>query len=214
MQHPFINDETKATPAYQAMNMSANEYLLIIQPSTDVSEKIMQQKKLFAEKYDCPSALYSKPHITLINFLQWPINERNIIHRLTTIIETIKPFMVSLKNFGSFPSHTIYANVETKNAIVDTVKSLRPIQSFLKLDNDNKPHYIVEPHVTIARKLQPWQYEQGWLEYSNSSFSAQFMVHQIVLLKKNIHAKKYQAAANFSLLNKPSSKAHQANLFT
>lgn len=190
-----------------------NEYLLIIQPSADVHEKIIQQKKLFAEKYDCPTAIHSKPHITLIKFMQWSMNENRIIHRFNNIIQTAKPFMVSLKNFSSFPTHTIYVNVETKNDIVSLVKSLRPVQAFLKFDDEHKPHYITEPHITIARKLAPWQYEQGWLEYSNREFSAHFIVNNIVLLRRNESTKKYVVAATFSLLNKQEQKFVQANLF-
>lgn len=191
-----------------------NEYLLIIQPSVDVHEKIMLQKKLFAEKYDCPTAIQSKPHITLIKFTQWNMNEASIIRRLNNIIQIAKPFAISLKNFSSFPTHSIYVNVETKNDIVSLVKSLKRVQAYLKFDEEHKPHYITEPHITIASKLVPWQYEQGWLEYSNSEFSAHFMVNKIVLLKRNDSTKKYVMAATFSLLNKQEYKLVQANLFS
>ncbi|MFX8766490.1 hypothetical protein ABTM49_19960, partial [Acinetobacter baumannii] len=86
-------------------------------------------------------------------------------------------------------------NVETKNDIVSLVKSLKRVQAYLKFDEEHKPHYITEPHITIASKLVPWQYEQGWLEYSNSEFSAHFMVNKIVLLKRNDSTKKYVMAA-------------------
>ncbi len=80
-------------------------------------------------------------------------------------------FKLELKDYGSFPSHTIYINVLSKIPVQTLVKDIRSeTQRLMKLDDDNKPHFITEPHLTIARKLLPWQYEKGWLEYSNRQF--------------------------------------------
>ena len=103
-----------------------NEYLLIIQPNEDVKQKINTIKKDFAEKYECPQALYSKPHITLIKFKQYEMNEQKIIHSINNIVCQNAPIQVSINGFESFPTHTIYFNVETKNAIVEIVKLLKP----------------------------------------------------------------------------------------
>lgn len=193
--------------------MLVNDYLLIIQPSDDVKEKVNALKKAFAEAYECPQALHSKPHITLLRFMQYGMNERNIIHKMQVYINRHFSFLVSLSNFGSFPTHTIYINVETKNKIVDVVKSLKPVQSFLKYDKEHKAHFITTPHLTLARKLQPWQYEKGWLEYNNTHFTASFMVNNILLLKRNIEQKHYTLAATFELMGKKEMIGKQVSLF-
>lgn len=193
--------------------MLVNDYLLIIQPSDDVKAKVNALKRAFAEAYECPQALHSKPHITLLRFMQYGMNERNIIHKMQVYINRHSSFLVSLSNFGSFPTHTIYINVETKNKIVDVVKSLKPVQSFLKYDKEHKPHFITTPHLTLARKLQPWQYEKGWLEYSNTHFTASFMVNNILLLKRNIEQKHYTLAATFELMGKKEMIGKQVSLF-
>ncbi len=212
MQHPFSNSEP-VTSTTMPSTLGMNEYLLVIQPDESVYQKIMAIKQSFAATYDCPSALYSKPHITLINFLQWNILEKKVIPMLQRLTATVAPFSVRIEKFGSFPTHTIYAAVQTKNDIVQLVKTLKPAQSLLTPNKENKPHFITEPHLTIARKLLPWQFEKAWQEYSNIPFSAGFMVHQVVLLKRKIGTKKYQVAASFPLLNKPSNKALQIALF-
>lgn len=193
--------------------MLVNDYLLVIQPSNDVKEKTNTIKKQFAEKYECPQALHSKPHITLLRFMQYGMNERNIIHKMQLCINKHSSFMISLNGFGSFPAHTIYVNVETKNNIVDVVKSLKPTQAFLKYDKEHKPHFITTPHLTIARKLQPWQYEKGWLELSNTPFTAGFMANEIILLRRNTEGGKYITAAKFDLLGKKEPIAEQVSLF-
>ncbi len=213
MQYPFIKEEINQ-PVLPQHTMVVNDYLLVLQPHEDLYNKIMTIKKSFANKYDCPTALYSKPHITLIRFMQYEMVEKKILPQLQNIIATAAPFSVAINGFKSFPTHTIYADVETKNSIVDLVKTLKPIQALLKFDTEHKPHFITEPHLTIARKLQPWQYEKGLLEYSNTPFTASFMASQILLLKRNVEAKGYTVVATFSLLNKQPAVTTQTSLFS
>ena len=114
------------------------------------------------------------------------------------------PFKVELKDFGSFPSHTIYINVTSKLPIQNLIKEIRTNgQRLMKLNDDNKPHFIMEPHLTIARKLLPWQYEKGWLEYSNRHFTGKFIADAMLLLKRPVEEKKYQIAQRFEFQNLP-----------
>ena len=193
--------------------LEMNEYLLIIQPSVDVTEKVNHIKRDFAAKYECPQAIYSKPHITLISFIQLQMNEQRIIGLMKNIIGRHSSIHITINGFGSFPTHTIYANIETKNSIVDMVKSLKPIQALLKIDKEHKPHYITEPHLTIARKLLPWQYEKGWLEYSNTTFTAGFMATEVLLLRRNVEGGRYTTAASFKMQGLGGFNATQASLF-
>jgi 2'-5' RNA ligase len=189
------------------------DYLLVLQPHEDLFNKIMQVKQKFAETYDCAQATHSKPHITLVNFRQYEINEERMIQAIRSVAVTHKPFSVELNNFGSFPTHTIFINVATKTQIVHLVKSFRPVQRLMKMNDDNKPHFITDPHMTVSRKLLPWQYEKGWLELSNSHFNGKFVADYLLLLKRKDGSWKYSEAARFSLLNKPIATIRQGSLF-
>jgi len=213
MQHPFIREEYKANPSFTDAQLTVNDYLLIVQPHEDLYNKIMQLKKSFAEKYDNPMAMYLKPHLTLLRFMQYDMQQQKIIQQLQHITETKAPFKIDLNGFGSFPTHTIYVNVETKNKLIELGKSLKAAQHLMKLDKDHKPHFITEPHISIARKLLPWQYEKAWLEYSNTPFAASFMVNDLVLLKRRAETKGYSIAAKFPLLSKAQQTTTQGQLF-
>jgi hypothetical protein len=89
-----------------------------------------------------------------------------------------------MKDFGSFPSHTIYVNVTTKEPIKKMMRSIREIQKVLRTDADHKAHFISDPVISIARKLQPWQYEKGWLEYSHRQFTGRCIADALLLLKR------------------------------
>jgi 2'-5' RNA ligase len=180
-----------------------NEYRLIINPHEDLRNKIIQVKKEFAEKYKTPIAIYSKPHITLVNFVQLDMMEERLVNSLKTISMGYPTFKVELKDFGSYPSHTIYINIESKMQVQNLIKELRLSHRLMTINKDIKPHFLDNPNITIAGKLSPWQYEQGWLEYSNRHFTGRFIADSMLLLKRKVGDKPYQIAHRFDFLNLP-----------
>ena len=181
-----------------------NEYLLVLTPPEDLWQKIVKIKGEFAEKYKMSSAKYLKPHIAMVNFLTLDMMEEKIIQRLQSIAMGIAPFKIELKDYGSYPSHTIYVNVISKLPIQHIIRQLKEAQRLMKLNNENKPHFIEEPHIGIARKLKPWQYEQGWLEYSHRQFTGRFIADYMLLLKRRAGEKAaFQIAQRFEFQNLP-----------
>lgn len=178
-----------------------SEYRLVLEPDEALGQTLLQIKKHFSETYACAAAMYSKPHIALLNCLQYTMAETRWIPRLKRIIAGTDPFMVELGDYGSFPTHTIFIQVKTKNQVTELVKSLRSLQPMIKADKEHKPHFIMDPHMTIARKLLPWQYEKAWLEYSNSQFSGRFMAGHVLLLRKYTDAKKYEVVGRYKMLS-------------
>lgn len=189
------------------------EYLLVLNPHEELRNRIIGVKNAFYEKYKAENARWGKPHITLVNFLQYEMMEERIVNRLNLIAMGYHPIKVELKDFGSFPSHTIYINITSKVPIQGLVKAIRTeAQRLMKFDDDNKPHFILEPHLTIARKLKPWQYEQGWLEYSHKHFTGRFIADGMLLLKRPVGEMKYEIAKRFEFQNLPVS-TKQGQLF-
>ena len=180
------------------------EYLLVLHPHDELWNKIMKIKHEFADRYKSDHARWSKPHITLVNFLQHEMMQARIVNRLKTIAMGFPPIKIELKDYGSFPSHTIYINITSKLPVQSLVKQIRKeTQRLMKLNDDNKPHFMLEPHLTIARKLQPWQYEQGWLEFSHRQFTGRFIASDMLLLRRPLDDKKYEIIQRFEFENMP-----------
>lgn len=180
-----------------------NEYLIVLSPHEELWNKIKKVKEEFAEKYKSEHAKWGKPHITLANFVQFEMMEEKLVNRLNTIAMGYHPIKIELKHFGSFPSHTIFINVDTQLQIKSLVKELRPAQQLMTLNKDNKPHFFDTPHLTVARKLVPWQYEKAWLEYSNKQFTGRFIANEMLLLKRPIDEKKYKIVQRLEFQNLP-----------
>jgi len=183
--------------------LATNEYLLILNPHEELRNKVQQVKKDFYNTYQAPSALGGKPQVTLVRFTQLALMEERIVQRLRAIAMGYCPFKVELKDFGSFPSHTIFINVTSKLPIRGLINEIKDIQRLMKQDKDHKPHFIDEPYMPIARKLLPWQYETGWLEYSNKSFTGRFIADGMLLLKRREGDMAWQIVERFAFQNLP-----------
>jgi len=192
------------------------EYLLELDPHEELRNRIVQIKKDFFEQYKASTVMGGKPHVTLVNFLQYEMMEERLVHRLKTIAMGYYPIKIELKDYGSFPSHTIYINVTSKLPIQTLVREVRAqAQRLMKLNDDNKPNFIMEPYIPIARKLLPWQYEKGWLEYSNKHFTSRFIADGMLLLRRLVgesdlvyqqagsNRMKYQVVERFQFQNLP-----------
>jgi 2'-5' RNA ligase len=194
-----MKDLSNTIPGYRVY-----EYLLVLSPHEELRNKIMGVKKDFYDKYQAETARWGKPHVTLVNFLQYEMMEEKILQHLKAIAMGYHPIKIELKDYGSFPSHTIYINITSKVPIQSLVKQIRTeTQRLMKLNDDNKPHFILEPHLTIARRLLPWQYEKGWLEYSHKNFTGRFIADGMLLLKRPVGTLKYEIAKRFEFENLP-----------
>jgi 2'-5' RNA ligase len=189
------------------------EYALVLNPHEDLRNRIGKVRDEFSERFKTPASRYLKPSVTLATFQTWVMMEDKILQRLQGICMGIAPFRVELKDYGSFPSHSIFINVISKVPVQNLVSQLKEAQRLMKLNQENKPHFIEEPGITIARKLKPWQYEHGWLEFSNRQFTGRFIADGLLLLKRPSGAKTaFQIAARFDFMNLPVT-TKQGNLF-
>lgn len=199
-----MSTENLHMPGYRV-----NEYLLVLSPHKELWNKIVEVKQAFYNEYKATTARWGRPHITLVNFVQYEMMEERIVNRLKTVAMGFRPFKVELKDFGSFPSHTIFINIVTKQSVKNLVAEIKPWQRLLKLNDDNKPHFIDEPHMIIARRLLPWQYEKGWQEYSQKHFSGRFVADGMLLLKRPVkiggdgNPGKYQIVQRLDFMNMP-----------
>ena len=192
-----MNDVVNILPGYRVC-----EYMLILNPSEDIRDKVTAIREEFNKDYRIKS-IPNRPNLMLASFSQFSMMEERIINKLKVIAMAQYPFKIEMKNFGSFPSHTIYIAVTTKLPIQDLIKKIRTsTQSLMKLE-DNKPYFHLEPHMNIATKLVPWQYEKGWLEYSNKHFTGRFIASEMLLLKRYEGDKTWQVARRFEFQNLP-----------
>jgi 2'-5' RNA ligase len=188
------------------------EYLLVLTPHEELRNRIISIRKEFQEAYPGQHSIWGRPHLALSKFSQLEMLEERVLNRMKVIAMGLQPIKIELRDFGSFPTHTIYIQATSKEPIRAVLKGLREMQRLMKLDKDNKPHFMDEPHIPIARKLLPWQYEKGWLEYSQRHFTGRFIADGMLLLKRREGEKAWQISQRFEFQNLPVS-IRQGELF-
>lgn len=180
-----------------------NEYLLVIAPNEELRSRITEVRKAFNDKFNTAMPLTGRPHLALVHFKTFSMNEEKIVSRIRHVAMGIAPFKIELKGFASFPTHTIYINVATKVPVQNLIRELKTVQRLMKADPGYEPHFISEPFIAVARKLLPWQYEKAWLEYSQKNFSAKLVADNMFLLKRSLNEKAYQIVQRFDFENMP-----------
>ncbi len=197
----------QTTPGYRL-----NEYMLVLTPHEDLRKRILGVKKEFAEKFKCPQATWGKPHMMLARFSQLEMMEERVTNRLRSIAMGFHPLKIEMKDFGCYPTHSIYINVISRGPVKDLIREIREAQRILKLDNDHKPYFTDDPQIMIASKLAPWQYESGWQEYAHRHFTARFIAEGMLLLKRRANEKAWQIVERLAFQNLPVS-VRQGDLF-
>ena len=186
-------------PGYQPY-----EYALVLRPHEELSHRIIKVREHFSDQYKTEISKWTWPQVTLASFQQLRMMEDRLVNRFRTIAMGFPPFKVEMKDFGSFPSHTIFINVTSKLPVQNLVKMIRSdCQRLMKMDAEHKPFFIMDPYITVARKLKPWQYEKGWLEYSTRHFTGRFIANSMLLLKRPAGELKYHIVEKFSFQNLP-----------
>lgn len=194
-----MNQQGIVMPGYKV-----NNYILILNPPVELSNKIISIRDDFTKEYKVAATAF-KPNLLICSFTQYMMMEERIINHLHHIAMGYPPFKIELKDFGSFPSHTIYVNVTSKLPIQKLVRKVRTeVQALMKFDDEHKPYFSSEPHFTLGRKLKPWQYEKAWLAYSNKHFTGRFIASEMMLLKREQDSEKsWQVVKHFQFENLP-----------
>lgn len=185
------------TPGY-----ALNEYKLVIPLPEALEQKILGIRKDFGEQYQYKPDLH-RPHLTLVMFSQLSMMEEKIVQKLRSISMGEAPFLMEMRDYGSFPAHTIFINVSTKEPVKRLMRSVKEVQRLLRTDIEHKARFLQDPIISVARKLKPWQYEKGWLEYSHRRFTGRCVADSMLLLKRVEGTLPWQICSRFEFENMP-----------
>ncbi|MEO6933309.1 MAG: 2'-5' RNA ligase family protein [Chitinophagaceae bacterium] len=178
------------------------EYMLVLQPHEELRNKILSARKDFSDAYQSISTSGGKPHVLIAKFTVWHMMEEKIINRLKVIAMGFAPFKAQIKDYGSFPSHTIYLNFTTIIPVKSLTGEIKKIKRLLK-SPDHEPFFTNDPYIPIARKIKSEDYENAWKEYSTKHFTGSFIADGMLLLKRREGERAYQVAQRLEFMNLP-----------
>jgi len=171
-------------------------FFVALMPPSELSEIIDNIRKQCSIEYHVFRALKVPVHMTMAPPFKIDSKIENKMIASLKEASNFDPFDQYLKNYGTFPEHTLYIQGDKTREIVqlhNAIKTcLRPYLS--------KIYGPITPHITIAYKDIQDSYSLIKEAYKTKQFDAQFRVNKFTLLKHdrtkwNIH-KEYEFRQN------------------
>ena len=181
---------------------SVYEYFLILSLPLPLQQEILELRKKFVAEYNPWYSIKGKPSLALAHFLQYEEVEERFILFLKKLAQESPPFVITLKDFASFPSHTIYIKPISAGPLRVLIKGIQSGgRQLMRINEQTKPMFMSEPHISIARKLSSEEYERSWPGYQGEHFSGEFSADAMILLKRPHGQKSWVLAGKFEFLN-------------
>ena len=179
-----------------------HDYQLVIMPNETFRQRVMHVRKEFADRFGLEKPYSGGAHLPLLKFSQVDMMETKLVHALKAVAMGVQPFRVEVKDYGAYPTHSIYLQTLTRSPLTDLVKQLKQTGRILK-STAGEPFFLNNFNFTIANKLLPYQFEKGWEDMQHRSFTARFMVDGLLLLKRAGQAGKFAVVEHFPCLDLP-----------
>lgn len=160
------------------------EYLLVIYPSGELHDKLLDEQRQFSHDYGLPSPVRNKPHITVAAFQAGEVVEDTLIRWIQRICNRHRSFDITLNNYSGFPPHTIYLRVQDPQPFKQLMQQLRAIDDFIRSTGCPPVNLINRPYLSIAGGLTEQVYNKAMPDYSRRTFHESFGVDELVLLKR------------------------------
>ncbi|MBC6111264.1 2'-5' RNA ligase family protein [Pedobacter fastidiosus] len=161
-----------------------NLFLVCLVPPLSVVEDIDVIRNEIAAQFNVHESLKRPAHITLYNPVKLSSKEQEegFFKKLDEAVFA-PPFTQVLKNFNSFPPHTIFIDVDHNEGIMnlqaEIKKALKPMALLEKAD---QPKF--NPHLTIAFKdVKPAVYPLIMDKYKERKFQRTFEVNGFSVYK-------------------------------
>ena len=173
-----------------------NEYLIILNPHEELRQKIEKSRKELVDNYLIQQPRTGRPNISLVRFSATSMQEEKLMQRLRLIAIEEKPFLVELKDYGSYPMHAIFIRIANQPRVVQLIRNLKQLRQLMKAAGDD-PHFLLDPQIALAGRISKEKYLDAMKEYLNKKFTGRFLADSFLLLKRAKSDKNYQVVNRF-----------------
>jgi hypothetical protein len=182
------------------------EYLLVMDPHEELRHKIEKSRLQLTEKYQLQQPQTGRPHVSLVRFTAVKMMEEKIINRLQLIAMAEKPFIIELRDYGSYPMHAVFIQIANQPRVLQLIKNLKQARQLMKAAGDD-PHFLQDPQIALAGRLPKEKYLELMKEYLHKKFTGRFFADAFLLLRRAKNEKRYQIVRRFEFECLPVSAA-------
>lgn len=197
---------------FQMPGYRVNEYLLVLDIPEVLRYKIEKARRELLEKYIIPQPPAGRPHVALARFLMPEMMEEKLLYQLQVISMAEKSFLLELKDYGSYPMHSIFIKIANQQQVLQLIKDLKQTKRLMRSGGED-PYFLQDPTIPLAGRIDKKIYIEVIKEYAHKHFSGKFVTDAMLLLKRKSGEKKYQVQRRFEFQNLPVNAA-QGDLFS
>lgn len=172
------------------------EYMLVIDLPKELRYKIEKVRLQLTENYHIVQPQTGRPHISLVRFSAAQMMGEKMIHRLQLIAIAEKPFVIGLKDYGSYPLHAIFIEMVNQERVLQLIKNLKQARPLMKAAK-SEPYFMEDPQIILAGRLPKEKYLEAMKEYLHKKFTAQFLAEGFLMLKRAEGEKRFQIVKRF-----------------
>ena len=172
------------------------EYQLVIELPADLLRQIEAERLQLTENYGILQPPTGRPAVSLARFKASKMMERKIINKLQQLVIKEKAFMIEIKDFGSYPMHAVFIEINNQEKILALIKNLKQARQLMKAAGD-EPYFLLDPQIVLAGRLANDKFIEIMKEYAHKKFAGNFLADSFLLLKKNEAEKKYEVVKRF-----------------
>lgn len=189
--------EAIVSPAYRKM-----EYLLVIDIPETLRHKIEKAREDLVSAYAIRQPRTGRPHIGLVRFTAWQQMEGKIRNSIQVIAMAQGPFLVEFSDYSGYPMHSIFIQLRTRERVKGLIKALKQARSLMCMTGD-APHFIEDPVIPLAARLEKNTYLEAMKEYTTRHFNGRFIADSVLMLKREKKTERYQIVSRFELKHLP-----------
>ncbi len=199
----FIPEVALSAPARQRQpwnDTDVFEYVLVIQPSKAIVEKLQEEQLGFPSVGVNQTNTRFNPQIKIAGFRAKESMEATIIRWMQNICSLQKSFPITFNNYSGFPSGSIHVRIMEHEPFHQLTKELTVVDEYIKSSGFPQMRMVSKPHMTIASKLSQTVYEKAMLDFSQKSFFESFLAKELVLIKRKNAFEKGKTINVFGLM--------------
>ena len=177
-----------------------NFYELTVQLKGLVKDEVMSRRIEFRNMYSPEVSVDENVTISLASFQAKEMMEGIMIGWMQKIYSKQVAFNIQFNNYGGYPQKGIFLRVQDSGQLARLAQQLKIIDDYLQSNNCPGVKISRHPHIVIADCLSVRTYETALHEYSRKSFTANYTVEQVLLVRKSWLEVEAKTINNFYLM--------------
>ena len=166
--------------------MPADLYFIALLLPPSAARQVERYQVWARDTFDSQAALRSPPHVTLQSLFKLGDDDNKVLKSVLTVCTGQTPAIdVTLSGFGAFPPRVVYIDVVRTPELMTVQSALsRHLKVTFGIGCDLPVDRPFSPHVSVAfRDLKRSQFRKLWAEVRDKSFTEQFQVTGMALLR-------------------------------